>query len=119
MPQPPVNFGASGLRDAAHAAVDVSDGLIADLGHIAEASQVAIVVDGARVPLSVPVKALWGDAALLRAVSAGDDYQIAFAAAPGLSGPFTQIGTVAAGRGVRLLIGGAEAAVPRPGYRHF
>jgi thiamine-monophosphate kinase len=44
-PQPPVAFAAS-LRGIAHASVDVSDGLIADLGHIASASGVRIVVEG-------------------------------------------------------------------------
>ena len=119
VPQPPVDFGAGGLRDAAHAAADVSDGLIADLGHIAKASQVAIVVDGARVPLSAAVKALWGDAALLRAVSAGDDYQIAFTGPAALQGPFTAIGHVEKGAGVRLMCDGREVPVENPGFRHF
>jgi thiamine-monophosphate kinase len=119
VPQPPVGFGANGLRDGAHAAVDISDGLIADLAHLARASQAAIVVDGERVPLSAPVKALWGDDALLTAVGAGDDYQIAFAGPPGLQGPFTAIGRMEQGAGVRLMLGGREMPVERPGYRHF
>jgi thiamine-monophosphate kinase len=119
VPRPPVGFGAAGLRDGAHAAVDVSDGLIADLAHLAGASRVALVVDGALVPLSAPVKALWGDNALLTAVGAGDDYQIAFTGPPGLQGPFTAIGHVEQGAGVRLMQGGRELPVERPGYRHF
>ena len=118
MPAPPVSF-APRLRDIAHASVDVSDGLIADLGHIAAASSVRIVVEGEQVPLSAPLKMFWGDNALLRAVTAGDDYQIAFTAPEGLSGPFTRIGKVVAGEGVNLTVAGAEIAVPRPGYRHF
>jgi thiamine-monophosphate kinase len=118
VPEPPVTF-AAGLRDIAHAGVDVSDGLIADLGHIASASGVAIVVKGEQVPLSAPLKALWGDNVLLRAVTAGDDYQIAFTGPPGLAGPFTRIGHVEAGAGVRLTLGGSEITVPKPGYRHF
>jgi thiamine-monophosphate kinase len=119
VPQPPVDFGAGDLRGAAHATVDVSDGLMADLGHVAEASRVAIVVDGARVPVPAPVKALWGDAALLRAVCAGDDYQIAFTGPAGLQGPFTAIGHVERGAGVRLMCAGREVPVESPGYRHF
>ena len=69
--------------------------------------------------LGAALKALWGDNALLRAVSAGDDYQIAFTAPSGLSGPFTRIGQVVAGEGVGLTVAGVEIAVPRPGYRHF
>ena len=118
VPQPPVTFAPT-LRAIAHASVDVSDGLIADLGHIASASGVRIVVEGERVPLSIPLRSFWGDNAILRAVAAGDDYQIAFTAPPGLEGPFTQIGRVEAGEGVSLTLDGKDAAVPRPGYRHF
>src|SRR3954470_5988258 len=63
VPAPPVSF-ARVLRDIAHAAIDVSDGLMADLGHLASASDVRIVVEGERVPLSEPLRALWGDDAL-------------------------------------------------------
>jgi thiamine-monophosphate kinase len=118
VPQPPVTF-ASQLRAIAHASVDVSDGLIADLGHVASASGVRIIVEGERVPLSAPLRALWGDDTLLRAVAAGDDYQIAFTGQPGLSGPFARIGQVEKGDGVGLTLDGDEIAVPNPGYRHF
>ena len=118
VPQPPVDF-ASTLRSIATASIDVSDGLIADLGHIASASKARIIVDGAAVPLSAPLRALWGDSTLLRAVVAGDDYQIAFTGPPGLAGPFTCIGHVEAGQGVSLMVGGREMALPKPGYRHF
>ncbi len=118
VPQPPVAFAQS-LRAIAHASVDVSDGLIADLGHIALASGVCIVVEGEAVPLSAPLRALWHDDAHLRAVAAGDDYQIAFTAPPGLEGPFTQIGRVEAGEGVRLTVEGKAVNVAKPGYRHF
>jgi thiamine-monophosphate kinase len=113
VPQPPVTFGYA-LGDIAHAGVDVSDGLIADLGHLALASCVGIVVEGERVPLSPALKNLWG-----RAVAAGDDYQIAFTAPPGLSGPFACIGQVRAGESVGLRVNGEEVVVPQPGYRHF
>jgi thiamine-monophosphate kinase len=118
VPQPPVEF-AGALRAIAHASVDVSDGLIADLGHVAAASGVRIVVEGEAVPLSPPLRALWGNDALQRAVVAGDDYQIAFTAAPGLEGPFTCIGRVEAGEGVELLVAGRKTVLPSGGYRHF
>jgi thiamine-monophosphate kinase len=118
VPQPPVEFAAR-LRAVASASVDISDGLIADLGHLASASRVRIVVEGECVPLSNPLRALWGDDAMLRAVAAGDDYQVAFAAAPGLTGPFTRIGHVEDGEGVSLTLNGSETAIPKPGYRHF
>jgi thiamine-monophosphate kinase len=118
LPQPPVGF-ASRLRDVAHASVDISDGLIADLGHIASASGVRIVVEGMQVPLSRPLKAFWGEDALLRAVTAGDDYQIAFTGPADLSGPFTRIGRVEAGEGVNLVIDGHAAGISLTGYQHF
>ena len=118
VPQPPVDF-AQQLRAIAHAGVDVSDGLIADLGHIASASRVRIVVAGEAVPLSPALRALWGEAALLRAAAAGDDYQIAFTGPPGLEGPFTRIGQVVEGEGVSLTVAGRDIAIAKSGYRHF
>jgi len=118
VPQPPVGF-AQQLRAIAHASVDVSDGLMADLGHIAAVSHVGLVVEGERVPLSAPVEALWGAQALIRAVTAGDDYQAAFTAPPGLNGPFTRIGQVVAGEGVSLTVNGREVGIPLTGYQHF
>ena len=118
VPRPPVEF-AGKLRAIAHASVDVSDGLIADLAHIAFASGARIIVEGERVPLSAQLTALWGADAPLRAVTAGDDYQIAFTAPPGLNGPFTQIGRVEAGQDVFLTLNGKEIAVSKPGYKHF
>jgi thiamine-monophosphate kinase len=118
VPQPPVTFGEN-LCDIAHASVDVSDGLIADLGHLALASSVSIVVEGEYVPLSPALKALWGAGTLMRAVATGDDYQIAFTAPPGLRGPFTCIGQVRAGDGVSLSVNGDQVVGLQPGYRHF
>jgi thiamine-monophosphate kinase len=118
VPEPPVSFTPA-LRDIAHASVDVSDGLIADLGHIASSSGVRIVVEGEKVPLSAPLRALWGEGVLPRAVVAGDDYQIAFTGPAGLSGSFTLVGRVEAGSGAVLMLNGREVALPKPGYRHF
>lgn len=118
LPQPPVAFAAA-LRGIAHAAIDVSDGLMADLGHVAKASGVRVVVEGEHVPLSAPVRALWGENAVKHAVTAGDDYQIAFTGAPGLEGPFTPIGRVTEGAGAVLTWKGREVLLSQPGYRHF
>jgi thiamine-monophosphate kinase len=75
---------------------------------------------------------LWGDgeAAILRAATAGDDYQIAFTAAPGRHGEVvaaaagaaiavSRIGQVVSGAGVELRLDGKVLAAPQPGYRHF
>lgn len=129
VPQPPVAFGAA-LRGRASAGVDVSDGLVADLSHLATASNIAITLEGEALPIPAYLKDWWGAGAIARAATAGDDYQIAFTADPARESEIRafakdtgvkikRIGTVAAGEGVRLLVRGAEAALPRRGYRHF
>lgn len=131
-PEPRLALGPN-LVGAASACLDVSDGLLADLGHIAEVSGVRIAVDAANVPRSPALRALWGDGAeaILRAVTAGDDYELAFTAPPGAEEAVqwaaaragvavTAIGRVEAGTGVVLLdAGGNEIAVPKPGWTHF
>ena len=84
VPEPPVDFGVRFLRDFATASVDVSDGLIADLGHVSAASHVKIEIEAKAIPRSDALRAFWGDApeAIVRAATAGDDYQIAFTADP-------------------------------------
>lgn len=126
-PAPRVDLGAK-LRGLATAAADVSDGLLADLGHIAETSAVRIVVEADAVPRSAALLAADPEG-LVRAVTAGDDYEIAFTAAvpervvlaAARAGvPVTRIGRVEAGAGVVLVDGqGAEIAVPRAGFTHF
>jgi thiamine-monophosphate kinase len=123
IPQPRVTLAAM-LRDAS-AAIDVSDGLLADLGHLAEASSVRIVVQAQDIPRSPALRSLWGDSveAIVRAATAGDDYEIAFAASgPASDGqtPVACIGSVEKGSGVVLLdADGREIAVPRKGFTHF
>lgn len=132
VPLPRLALGR-GLRGIASASLDVSDGLLADLGHIADVSKVHILVDAARVPLSPALRKAWGkDAAVvLRAATAGDDYEIAFtaprrarakvlAAAKAVSTKVTEIGWVMKGRGVALLgADGKPVAVDRKGWEHF
>lgn len=81
LPEPPVAFGPA-LADAglASAAADVSDGLIADAGHIATASGVAIEIEARAVPLSPAAQAVI-DAqpeSLSDGLTGGDDFQIVF-----------------------------------------
>jgi thiamine-monophosphate kinase len=122
-----------GLRGLASAALDVSDGLLADLGHIADMSKVRVVVEASRIPLSNALQALWGDddKARVLAATSGDDYEIAFTApesnrsailkaAMDASVAVTEIGQVEAGEGTVLVDpAGREIAVPRKGYVHF
>jgi thiamine-monophosphate kinase len=129
LPKPPLRFG-SRLAQWANAAIDISDGLIADLEHLARASGVKIAADAALVPLSPSLRALWGEAAIVKAATAGDDYQIAFCADPSRDAEImaaahnsgtavTRIGTVEPGAGVTLMLKGRELAIPGSGYKHF
>ena len=132
VPEPRVRLGPK-LRGIASAALDVSDGLIADLGHIADVSKVHIAVRASQVPMSGALRKAWGsdDRAVLRAATAGDDYEIAFTAprakrakvtamAKSAGVPVTEIGWVMKGRGVSLLNEqGRPISVKRAGYTHF
>ena len=129
VPQPPLDFGPA-LIGCATAAVDVSDGLIADLGHLASASGVGITINAEAIPRSDALRAFWGDdiAAIIRAATAGDDYQIAFTADPAREKDImnfakdvtvTRIGTVGAGQGVELRHAGRPVTMAKTGYRHF
>jgi thiamine-monophosphate kinase len=76
-PEPQINAGLL-LRAYASAAIDVSDGLLADLQHIANASQVNIDIETEKIPLSFACEKVAGDKVLSYALTGGDDYQLAF-----------------------------------------
>jgi len=132
VPDPRVELGLR-LAGIAHAMVDVSDGLLADLGHICETSHVAAVVELERLPLSSaarPLAAAEPDIRL-RLATGGDDYELLFTSSPDatdtISGfraelgvPITMIGRIEAGAGARLVDGaGQTITVEAAGYRHF
>ncbi len=76
-PEPQVAAGKK-MTEYAHAAIDISDGLLADLQHIAKASHIDIEVDVQRLPISPACQTIGGDKAVQYALTGGDDYQIAF-----------------------------------------
>jgi thiamine-monophosphate kinase len=117
-PQPRLAEGRA-LAPHVHAMMDVSDGLLVDAARMGAASGVAIAVDLARVPLSPAYRAYSGDR--LAAVTAGDDYELLFAAPAVWSPPVaaTRIGAVAEGAGLTLTDAGAPVPLPaRLGYQH-
>jgi thiamine-monophosphate kinase len=130
-PTPRVALG-QGLRSLAHAAIDVSDGLLADLGHIMAQSNCGAELVVERLPLSPALLAEVGaQVACDYALSGGDDYELALcmppsslAAAHGIARQLgvslTEIGEVVAGREVRCVDAAGHDRTPAlRGYRHF
>jgi len=135
-PTPRIRIGV-GLAGLASSAIDVSDGLAADLGHLAAGSGNSIDIRTQDVPLSPPVAACLNDAPeLLETVlGGGDDYELAFTAAPDRRDAISHlaeiagvaiscIGTVGdagnAGPGVRFFdADGADVTPKSAGFRHF
>lgn len=125
-PMPQLHLGQS-LRGRASAALDISDGLLADCGHIAKASGVALEVNLGQVPVSAELEAFLGrDGALQAALSGGDDYVLAFTIAPQCLATLAQsmtvhvIGRVVPGQGVTLLDSqGRDITPSQRGYQHF
>jgi len=126
-PSPQIALGQA-LRGKATAALDISDGLLADCGHIAKASAVALRLELERLPLGAALTAFLGlEAARQAALAGGDDYVIAFTLPPAeLDGllaagwPVHVLGRVEAGSGVSLHDAAGRDITPAVrGYQHF
>lgn len=126
-PQPQLALGQV-LRGKATAALDISDGLLADCGHIAAASRVGLLIENDRLPISLALQEFLGDAgAQQAALSGGDDYVLAFTLPavelPTLLAdgwPIHVIGRVVEGQGVGLLdVDGQDITPTIRGYQHF
>lgn len=132
LPRPRVALGRH-LVGIATAALDISDGLVADLGHLCAASGRAAVVEEALVPLSTAAQAVLAERPGLveRVLTGGDDYEILFTA-PTTAGtvlghlareygaPITRIGRIESGKGVTVLDrAGERRSFARGGWTHF
>ena len=134
LPEPRLELGRRLAEDGlASAALDVSDGLAADLGHIAEESGLAAEIEVGAVPLSPAARAVLEAAPerLPELLGGGDDYELLFTVEPGRAGevaalaaaldlPLTAVGRMAAGQGLRLRdAAGCEVTLEGAGWRHF
>ncbi|GAB3377047.1 thiamine-phosphate kinase [Spongiibacter taiwanensis] len=128
-PQPRLALGLA-LRGVASAAVDISDGLAADLGHILAASQVGATLHSERLPVSPALRGEAGEQALEYALGGGDDYELCFTAPPphheqvlaisqtiGL--PIHLVGHIEADSGLRCLNDNGQLRSLPGGYQHF
>lgn len=133
LPTPRLALGQA-LRGIASAMADVSDGLVADVGHICAASGVSAKINAAQVPLSPPARnCLAADRTDIAAlITGGDDYELVFTVTPGnldtaksaaeASGvQITVIGEMGAGAAAVSIIDehGARLNIQKAGYRHF
>ena len=129
-PTPRVELGRR-LAGIANAALDVSDGLLADLGHLCRASGVGAEVELTRLPASTALATHPLAARIAWQATGGDDYELCFTAPPARRGmlealgvecdlPLTRIGRIVAGAGVRARDAEGQVWQPaRPGYTHF
>jgi thiamine-monophosphate kinase len=131
-PLPPDRLAAGTLL-ARHASamIDLSDGLLQDLGHVCRASGGGARIDLARLPVAPRCVALAGEAARRLALAGGGDYELlatvpparwrALQVATALARcPLTVIGEIVAARGVALHEHGAPVRTPGPrGWDHF
>ncbi|WP_122581045.1 thiamine-phosphate kinase [Pseudomonas viridiflava] len=126
-PQPQLALGQA-LRGKATSALDISDGLLADCGHIAQASNVRLLIERDTVPMSAELLTLFDtQSARQKAFSGGDDYVLAFTLPPvhlaallEAGWPVHVIGRVVAGQGVALIDGDGQDVTPSTrGYQHF
>jgi thiamine-monophosphate kinase len=130
-PQPRVALGLA-LRGIANSAIDISDGLLADLGHILNASKVGAQIDLMKLPVSLPVSNNFGRSSGIQcALAGGDDYELCFTAhttrhgdvlrlAAQLDLPLTSIGKIVVGQDCIVHdAAGNPLNLGSSGYDHF
>jgi len=128
-PRPRIEEGQA-LRSLASSAIDLSDGLVADLGHILQASGVGAELDLRRLPLSDAYRAVFRTVGYDPALSFGDDYELCFTVPPERLPAFEEIvphfrcgfhylGDIVAGAGLTLRTDAGVYAPAVAGFDHF
>lgn len=126
-PTPRIELGLL-LRGLATSAIDISDGLLADLNHILQKSEVGAHIETKNLPLSPPLQALPSEDAQQLALTAGDDYELCFTVSPEKEPELLEklttiqlachcIGEIQAEQGIRL--SGFTGNLTAWGFQHF
>lgn len=131
LPKPPFKM-CHQIREFASAALDISDGLIADATHLARASKIGLYIDLPKIPLSQETKQWMGRQknhmdALIKLASGGDDYQVLMTIPKGKYDQalkqginITEIGAATEELGVKCHdVNGERIKIPKSGYTHF
>ena len=126
LPQPRLAL-ARQLIGLATAAMDISDGLVGDLGHICDTSKLGAVIEAARLPLSKAARHVLAERPghLLTILTGGEDYELLFTVPADRKAelarlPVTVIGRMQAGQGTNVIdVEGHTIDTGRGGYRHF
>lgn len=129
-PEPRIELGLA-LRGIANSAVDISDGLVADLSHILSASQVGAKIQAVDLPLSASLRSLPCEQAWRYALTAGDDYELCFTVPAscdlalqqqlmGSNTSYTCIGSIKKELGLSVLgEDKSELVLAKIGFQHF
>lgn len=129
-PEPRVAEGQSLVAMGVKAAIDISDGLIADLKHVCDSSKVGARIEAERIPVATEVKAHFGERALGLAAAGGEDYELLFTASDEvidrartkISCPVTIIGEILAGGPGNVVMvdeRGEPIDLSQSGWQHF
>ena len=129
-PVPRIAEGQLLVKHGISTAIDISDGLLSDLRHICEASQVSARVDIDRLPIHDMVKASFGEKAREMALSGGEDYELLFTGSAGtinkigdeMRCPVTVIGEIIPGEPGKINLldaRGKPVKTSRTGWQHF
>jgi thiamine-monophosphate kinase len=129
-PIPRIAEGQLLVKHGINAAIDISDGLLSDLRHICEASQVSARVNIDRLPIHAAVKANFGEKAIEIALGGGEDYELLFTGSAGviknvkdnMQCPVTVIGEITDGEPGKISLldaKGKPVKISSTGWRHF
>jgi thiamine-monophosphate kinase len=129
-PEPRLKEGLLLINNGVQTGIDISDGLLSDLGHVCKASKVEAVIQTDRLPILSEVKKAFGDHSIQMALSGGEDYQLLFTAKTEIvetisrtsSYPITIIGEIKTGEAGKITVlneKGISIKSSQSGWDHF